>query len=143
MLCFKTISNYKKLLLLLCLLLVTISTLAGTARRNEPIQPLRQEKNLDPRKVAIGDLLFHDIRLSADNTLSCASCHNLATNGSDSLPSSTGIGGAIGPIKSPTVYNSGTNFLLFWDGRAADLEEQAAGPINNPLEMGSNWEQVL
>ncbi len=143
MLCFKTVSTYKKLLLLLCLLLVTTSTLAGTPRRNEPIQPLRQEQNLDPRKVAIGDLLFHDVRLSADNTLSCASCHNLATNGSDSLPSSVGIGGTVGPIKSPTVYNSGTNFLLFWDGRAADLVEQAAGPINNSIEMGSNWEQVL
>jgi len=110
---------------------------------NEPLQPLRQEKDLDPRKVALGDLLFHDVRLSADNTISCASCHNLATNGSDSLPSSIGIGGAVGPIKSPTVYNSGTNFVQFWDGRAADLEEQAAGPVHDPIEMGSNWKQVL
>ncbi len=135
--------RYKNFLLPLMLLLLTTSILAGTPRQNEPIQPLRHEKNLDPHKVAIGDLLFHDRRLSADNSISCASCHNLTTNGSDSLRSSVGIGGAIGPIKSPTVYNSSNNFLLFWDGRATDLVEQAAGPINNKIEMGSNWEQVL
>ncbi len=137
------VSTCRNFFLLLCLSLLTTLAAAGTARLNEPIQPLKQVRELDQCKVAIGDLLFHDRRLSADNSLSCASCHNLATNGSDSLPSSVGIGGAIGPIKSPTVYNSSNNFLLFWDGRAADLVEQAAGPINNSIEMGSNWKQVL
>jgi cytochrome c peroxidase len=129
--------------LLVGFLSLNTTELHAGPRVGEPLRPLRQEKNLDPDKVALGDSLFHDRRLSADDTVSCASCHNLATNGSDSLSSATGIGGVVGPIKTPTVYNSGYNFVQFWDGRAADLEEQAAGPIHNPIEMGSNWEQVL
>lgn len=59
------------------------------------------------------------------------------------MPTSVGIGGAMGTFNSPTVFNSGFNFAQFWDGRAATLEEQAAGPIHNPIEMGSNWQEVL
>ncbi len=131
------------LILVAVLLLGSAFTLAGAARTDEPLLPLRPFKNLDPAKVALGDRLYHDVRLSADNTTSCASCHDLSTNGSDSRPSSVGIGGAIGPIKAPTVYNAAYNFTQFWDGRATTLEEQAAGPVHNPIEMGSNWEQVL
>jgi cytochrome c peroxidase len=134
---------YLVILIAAVLLLGKVSVLAGEARTNEPLLPLRTIGNLDPRKVALGDRLYHDVRLSADNSTSCASCHDLATNGSDSRPSSIGIGGAVGPIKAPTVYNSAFNFAQFWDGRAATLEEQAAGPVHNPIEMGSNWEQVL
>ncbi len=123
-------------------LILTQSTQAGNFRIGEPLLPLPSAQNLDPRKVDLGDLLFHDNRLSADNSTSCASCHNLSSNGSDSRATSIGIGKAVGPIKAPTVYNSGYNFVQFWDGRAADLEEQAAGPVHNPIEMGSNWEQV-
>lgn len=116
---------------------------ADEGRGGEPLLPLRPYQNLDPRKVALGDLLFHDKRLSADNSISCASCHDLATNGSDSNAASIGVGGAEGPIKAPTVYNTAYNFVQFWDGRAATLEEQAAGPVHNPIEMSSNWKQVL
>ncbi len=126
-----------------CLLVGTLSANAGKGRVGEPLLPLKPYKNLDPRKVSLGDRLYHDVRLSADNTLSCASCHDLATNGSDSLPSSIGIDDASGPIKAPTVYNAANNFAQFWDGRATTLEEQVAGPVHNPIEMGSNWEQVL
>ena len=120
-----------------------LSAQAENIRLGEPLLPLQAYKNLDPRKVALGDQLYHDKRLSADNSISCASCHVLSTNGSDSRATSIGIGEAIGPIKAPTVYNSAYNFVQFWDGRAAGLEEQAAGPVHNPIEMGSNWEQVL
>ena len=113
------------------------------AHSDEPIKPISPELKLDARKVALGDRLFHDKRLSKDNSMSCASCHNLSGGGVDGLPSSIGVGGARGPINAPTVFNSSLNFRQFWDGRAASLEEQAAGPVHNPKEMGSNWAEVL
>jgi cytochrome c peroxidase len=91
----------------------------SVAQSDEPIRPIASETNLDPRKVALGDKMFHDKRLSKDNTMSCAGCHNLATGGVDGLPSSIGVGGARGPINAPTVFNSSLNFRQFWDGRAA------------------------
>ncbi len=115
----------------------------ASAQSSEPIQPIATDSKLDPKKVALGDRLFHDKRLSKDNSLSCAGCHNLARGGVDGLPTSIGIGGAKGPINAPTVFNSSLNFRQFWDGRAPSLEEQAAGPVHNPKEMGSNWPEVL
>lgn len=106
------------------------------------LQPLPESVDQDPAKVALGDQLFHDVRLSADNTISCASCHDLAKGGTDQLQFSIGVGGAVGPINSPTVFNSAFQFKQFWDGRAATLEEQASGPVANPLEMASSWEEA-
>jgi cytochrome c peroxidase len=83
------------------------------------------------------------VRLSGDNSLSCASCHGLDLGGTDRAKTSTGIRGQLGPINSPTVYNAVFAHRQFWDGRAADLVEQASGPVHNPLEMGSNWAEVL
>ena len=116
---------------------------AAAAQTDEPIKPIPLEVKLDPKKVALGEKLFNDKRLSRDNSLSCASCHNLSAGGVDGSPSSVGIGGAKGPINAPTVFNSALNFRQFWDGRANSLEEQTAGPIHNPKEMGSNWVEVL
>lgn len=110
---------------------------------NEPISPIPLELNLDLRKVALGQRLFNDARLSQDNTISCASCHNLARGGVDNLPRSVGIGGALGNINAPTVFNSGFNSRQFWDGRAATLEAQVDGPVQNPKEMGANWPELL
>jgi len=110
---------------------------------NEPVQPLPQRIELDAAKVALGNRLYHDVRLSGDDTISCASCHALDKGGTDQARFSTGIGGQVGDINSPTSLNSGFNFVQFWDGRAATLEEQADGPVNNPIEMGANWPQVL
>ncbi|MCC8154090.1 MAG: heme-binding domain-containing protein [Tannerellaceae bacterium] len=103
---------------------------------NEPVQPLPNSLPTDPQKVALGFTLYHDTRLSADNTLSCASCHDLGTAGVDRKQFSEGINGQFGGVNAPTVYNSALNFVQFWDGRAADLQEQAAGPPLNPIEMG-------
>lgn len=123
---------------LVCLLLLSARLLAA-----EPIQPLSLDPDLNPGRVALGDLLFHDPRLSADNSTSCASCHDLKSNGSDSLPRSKGINGREGSVKAPTVFNSGLNFVQFWDGRSRTLEAQVEGPVHNPVEMGSNWDQII
>lgn len=114
------------------------STLQGN---QEPIQPL-EPATLDSAKVSLGRRLFHDKRLSGDNTVACASCHSLDKGGTDQLVHSTGIGGAQGGINAPTVLNAAYNFCQFWNGRAATLEDQIDGPPNNPKEMGSNWSQI-
>jgi cytochrome c peroxidase len=117
--------------------------LHGAGARNEAILPIPQPQNLNDKLVELGDRLFHDARLSQDNTVSCSSCHQLSTGGTDRMARSIGVGGVKGRIKAPTVYNSSFNFALFWDGRADTLEEQASGPVHNPLEMASNWPEVI
>jgi len=109
----------------------------------EPIPPLPLKVQANLEKAALGKALFHDTRLSGDNTISCASCHALNKGGTDRSDVATGIRGQKGPINSPTVFNAANNVRQFWDGRAADLKEQAGGPVNNPKEMGANWPQVL
>jgi len=109
----------------------------------EPITPIPLTVNLDKAKVALGQRLFNDPGLSHDGTISCAHCHNLAAGGDDDMPRSVGINGAIGNINAPTVFNSRFNFRQFQDGRAATLEEQIDGPIQNPLEMGASWPEVV
>lgn len=113
-----------------------------TPRTGEPVAML-PEVQTNAQKVALGRRLFHDTRLSGDNTLSCASCHSLDTGGAEHRRVSTGIRGQQGPINAPTVLNSALNFVQFWDGRAADLVAQAAGPVTNPLEMGAQWPEVI
>lgn len=122
------------------ILLEWVSSLKGSLI--EPL-PSKESLNLDNGKVLLGNKLFHDTRLSADNTISCASCHDLAKGGTDQSQYSTGIRGIKGHINSPTVYNSSFNLKQFWDGRANDLVAQASGPVHNPVEMGSNWDEVL
>jgi cytochrome c peroxidase len=87
------------------------------------------------QKWELGRELFFDVALSTDSTVSCASCHNAKTAYVDNLPTSVGIGGKVGGMNAPTVINSAYNPLQFWDGRAASLEEQAQGPVTNPVEM--------
>lgn len=103
----------------------------------EPIDPIQPVKVENPALVNLGKMLFFDPRLSRSGFISCNSCHNLATGGVDNLKTSIGDRWAQGPINSPTVLNSFGQIAQFWDGRAKTLEEQAAGPIANPLEMAS------
>jgi cytochrome c peroxidase len=105
----------------------------------DPIPPLPLALSLDSRKVELGRRLFNDPRLSGDGSVSCAHCHNLGTGGVDRLLRSRGIGGKEGVINAPTVFNSGFNFRQFWDGRAATLDDQIDGPLQNPVEMGATW----
>ena len=94
-------------------------------------------------KVALGRLLFHDPRLSDSGKLSCDSCHDLAKYGVDNRPTSPGHKGMLGDRNSPTVLNAAGHFAQFWDGRAADVEQQASGPMMNPVEMASTRERVV
>jgi len=90
-----------------------------------------------PEKIALGKRLFFETRLSGDGRLSCSSCHNLMEKaGGDGLPTAKGINAQIGERNTPTVWNAAFQSVLFWDGRARSLEEQAGGPILNPVEMG-------
>lgn len=95
-----------------------------------------------PEKIELGRELFFDTRLSSTKTVSCNSCHNIlndgknTTSGTDNLQFSVGVFGAHGGRNAPTVWNTGLRGALFWDGRASSLEEQAKGPIMNPVEMG-------
>lgn len=111
--------------------------------RAEVLQPVPPVPVLSPAKVALGRKLFHDTRLSGDDTLSCASCHSLQLGGTDRVRYSRGIRGKVGGINSPTVFNASLNVLQFWDGRAANLAEQAKGPVANPDEMGADWSRVV
>ena len=86
-------------------------------------------------KILLGKHLYFDTRLSKDGKNSCNSCHNLNTFGVDNLPFSPGDLGENGGRNSPTSFNAAIHFLQFWDGRAKDVEEQAGGPILNPVEM--------
>lgn len=109
--------------------------LAAADFANETVRPVEDSVAVDMRKVVLGDLLFHDVRLSVDNTVSCATCHALNTGGVDNKQFSEGVGGQKGGVNAPTVFNAHYNFVQFWDGRAATLAAQAGGPPLNPVEM--------
>jgi cytochrome c peroxidase len=99
------------------------------------IKPIPESIKVDKQKAKLGKMLFFDPILSKDNTISCSSCHDLKNGGDDGLVFSYGVGGKQGSINAPTVLNAVYNFRQFWDGRAKDLQEQALGPIQNPVEM--------
>lgn len=94
-------------------------------------------------KIELGKQLYFDGRLSRNNAISCAFCHNPGTGFADPRQTSIGVGGGVGGRQSPTVYNTGLNHVQFWDGRARSLEEQAIGPIHNPVEMAETHEHVV
>ncbi len=96
---------------------------------DNPNNPLTEEK------IALGRMLYYDKRLSKNHDVSCDSCHPLAQYGADARKNSEGHKKQVGERNSPTVYNAAFHFTQFWDGRAADVEEQAKGPILNPVEM--------
>lgn len=108
------------------------------------VQPIPDSLNTNPAKVALGNLIYHDGRLSGDGTVQCSTCHQLNNGGVDGLATSTGIDGQKGGINAPTVYNAVFNVLQFWDGRANTLADQAGGPPLNPVEMGSkSFEEII
>jgi len=107
------------------------------------ISPIPLTVDVDKRKAALGKKLFFDTRLSLDNSISCATCHNLNEGGDDNLRVSFGYHGRTGTRNSPTVYNSLFNFRQFWDGRAANLQEQAEKPIENPVEMADSFTALI
>ncbi len=116
---------------------------ANAVQAAEPIEIIQPAKITEPEKVELGKMLFFEPRLSMSGFISCNSCHNLSIGGVDALPTSIGHEWQQGPINSPTVLNADFMLAQFWDGRAADLKEQAAGPIANPKEMGYTHELAV
>ena len=96
-----------------------------------------------PAKIALGKELFFDPRLSVDNTVSCANCHDPDKGFTDHMPTSMGVHGKFGQRNAPTVLNAMFNALQFWDGRRPTLEDQARDPILNPVEMGMPNEEAV
>ncbi|MGZ8190281.1 MAG: cytochrome-c peroxidase [Methylococcaceae bacterium] len=130
--------------------LVTALALAGSisvaaAWETLPTEvPSPADNPTTAEKIELGQMLYHDPRLSSTGTVSCSSCHNTMLGGEDNRPNSMGVSGQTGGRSAPTVWNSAFNKVQFWDGRAASLEEQAAGPVTNPIEMGmQSWDDVV
>lgn len=98
--------------------------------------PAPADNPITAEKVELGKMLFFDPRFSATGTVSCFSCHNVMEGGDDHRSVSIGVHGQAGGRNAPTVWNSAFLSSQFWDGRAATLEEQAVGPVTNPIEMG-------
>ncbi len=109
----------------------------------EPIEPIIPVKEINLAQVELGRKLYFDRRLSKSGFLSCNSCHNLSMGGTDNLKTSVGHNWQQGLINAPTVLNSSMNFVQFWDGRAANLKEQAGGPIASQMEMAFTHTLVI
>lgn len=123
--------------------LILVSGISGqAAAANAPwpalpsVAPAPAANPTTPAKVELGKKLFLDPRVSVDGTVSCNSCHNVMEAGDDDRATSAGVRGQRGGRSAPTVYNAAFLTVQFWDGRAASLEEQAKGPVTNPIEMG-------
>jgi len=111
-------------------------------RRFKPIAQTTAPPATNPDMIALGHLLFFEPRLSRGGTISCNSCHDLRKFGVDHRATSVGEKGQHGRRNAPTVYNAAEHLAQFWDGRARTIEEQATGPILNPIEMAATREGV-
>ena len=151
---------------LACIIAVSLVVAAGCGKKTETSAPSETVVSIDPvklrmfqplpesidsernpateEKIALGRMLYYEPRLSKGQDISCNSCHMLDKYGVDGQPTSDGHKGQKGERNSPTVYNAAGHFVQFWDGRVADVEEQAKGPVMNPVEMAMPSEkQVL
>ncbi len=136
--------NHQSILFFLSAL-VGANAFSSSSMEAIPLKPVHPVENPgDPKKIELGKMLFFDARLSASGTVSCNSCHAVENSGTDNLSFSTGIEGKKGGRNSPTVFNAALSSVQFWDGRANTLEDQAKGPMINPVEMGnSDHNQVI
>jgi cytochrome c peroxidase len=118
---------------------------AATAEAPKGLPPLPVPKDnpMTPVKIELGKMLYFDKRLSKDESVSCATCHDPKTAWAENKPTSTGIHKQVGERNAPTVINAAHMQSMFWDGRMKTLEEQALGPIENPIEMGMDMELVV
>ena len=117
--------------------------ISGASIWQEPITPIPIVFNLDARKVALGRRLFNDPIFSRSNKISCAHCHNLKTGGADGLQHTISAGGKEGQINTLTIFNSGLNFRLFWNGSVATHEDQIEFPMAHASGMDSTWPEVI
>lgn len=103
----------------------------------ESVQPIPESIPTDARKVALGFTLYHDPRISGDSTISCAHCHALNAGGVDGRKTSIGVGGAVGPINAPTVFNSVFNVEQFLGWSSTNIAGAGRRPAVEPIEMAS------
>ena len=108
-----------------------------------PLMKVPADNPLTAEKIELGKQLYFDPRLSADNSVSCATCHDPQKGWSNGAAVATGIGGQKGGRSAPTIINSGYSSFQFWDGRAMHVEGQALGPIQNPIEMNLTLEELV
>ncbi len=116
---------------------------AAMGLAGEPITPVPRAAAFDPDKVRLGEMLFHDVRLSRGDVLACASCHVLADGGDDNRARSQGADGAPLDFNAPTVFNVALNFRLNWRGNFRSLEEQNEAVLLNQDLMDMTWEELL
>jgi cytochrome c peroxidase len=132
---------------LFSLLLIGVPMSAAMAQTSVPAGlpalPVPKDNEMTDAKVSLGKQLYFDPRLSADNTVSCASCHHPDKGWSNGEATAAGVGGKRGGRSAPTVINTAYNRFQFWDGRAGTLEEQALGPIANPIEMNLPLDEMV
>jgi cytochrome c peroxidase len=114
-----------------------------TAAVTQPITPIPPPPAADPGRLALGESLFRDQRLSHDGSLSCASCHDVHTNGADDDRRTTARNGAKLPFTVLSVFNAGLNFRLNWEGNFRTLETQAESSLENPANMATSVDEVL
>ncbi len=108
-----------------------------------PVEVPSATNELTEAKINLGRQLYFEKRISKGGKMSCNSCHMLEKYGNDNLPFSPGHEGKLGGRSSPSVYNAALHVAQFWDGRAASVEEQAKGPVLNPVEMGAPSEEFV
>lgn len=129
------------------LLTAGVLAVTGVADDDVPLglKEIRYPRDNQPTeaKIALGRQLYFDTRLSSDSTIACASCHDPAKGWSNAAQFATGVDGQLGGRNSPTIINAAYNRFNFWDGRAGGLEDQALGPIQNPIEMNMTLEAVV
>jgi cytochrome c peroxidase len=119
-----------------------VALAAEQAAERSPV-PIPPENPMTPAKIALGAALYFDPRLSADHSISCATCHDPSAAWANHNATDTGIKGQVGSRNSGTILDSAHMKFQFWDGRAGSLEAQALGPIHNPIEMGETLENVV
>jgi len=107
------------------------------------IPPIPAGSTMSPERIALGQMLFFEPRISSSGVISCATCHNPALGWTDRIPRATGHDGQVGERNTPTVLNAGFLRAQFWDGREPDLEGQALGPIQAEIEMNLSLEDAI
>lgn len=122
---------------------VKTTKLVEVTQTNEPIQPIPQDISLDLPKVALGEKLFQDVRLSNNNQKSCLSCHSFSLGGADHHSHSVGINRAATEVNTPTVFNARFNFRLNWNGEFENLSDHLDALMTNPKTMGIQWPEAI
>jgi cytochrome c peroxidase len=113
------------------------------AADEEPITPVPLPPAADPQKLALGERLFADPRLSRDGSRTCSTCHDISTNGGDRDRHETALGGSNAALNTGTVFNAALSFRLGWEGRFRTLEAQAEASLQNPEAMGTTAAEVV